>query len=117
MVTKEGSLINSFEVKRPGTRVIFINDKIYTNFKSDEEYMLVDPITGELVNELPPDNIIPLHACISTNNLDICRSKTILTSFSHGSDNFYFFDGNDKTPRLPIISVDEEAYCFMKIKE
>ena len=47
----------------------------------------------------------------------IADSKTILTTYTNGSDKYYFFDGNDKTPRLPIITVDEEAYCFMKIKE
>ena len=48
---------------------------------------------------------------------EICKSNIIISEYINGSDNYYFFDGNDQVEKLPIISVDEEAYCFMKIKE
>ena len=52
-----------------------------------------------------------------TSQLDINRSGMIFTECLNGSDNAYFFDSHDQTPRLPVISVDEEAYCYIKVKE
>ena len=55
---------------------------------------------------------------IITSSNEIAKSNCIFTSFTNGTENHYWFNGNDPiVDRWPIITVDEEAYCFMKIKE
>lgn len=56
------------------------------------------------------------NAIIVSSN-EIAKSNCVFTSFTNGTDNCYWFNGNDTVERWPIITVDEEAYCFMKIKE
>ena len=54
---------------------------------------------------------------IITSSNEIAKSNCIFTFFTNGTYNCYWFNGNDTVERWPIITVDEEAYCFMKIKE
>lgn len=54
---------------------------------------------------------------IMTSSNEIAKSNCIFTFLTNGTDNCYWFNGNDTVERWPIITVDEEAYCFMKIKE
>ena len=103
-----------YKANMSGTSCFCLNNTIY--LLSNKKLTKLDSGCNYITEYDIDDTVFNYLSYMRKNYEDICRSNTIHTTFSNNTNNYYFFDGNSVI-RLPVITVDEEAYCFMKIKE